>query len=1156
MPLRALSLALLLAASASSGAVAQVPDASPLETLAQGHIRRAQSLARSPRGAVELIRLQALRDELPDLEPLARTYRALARDARADPFVRTTAGAFLADVERARGRTREAEQAAGELHPLRDFYVVGGFDNEGKAGCDTAYEPEKGLDLKAVYPVRGYEVGWRKLPAHSFDGLVDLAAVVRPAQNAVAYAATVVTAPRAGPIRLALGTSGGHRLWLNGALAHRSDRYNAARPDQTRLQLQLAQGPNLLLLKVCGQSAPLGFHLRFDPVEGQAVPGVSTPEALPAFPKAFRPHARLLPTLASELERQVKQSPRDGSLRGDYATTLAHTRAFDELERTAAVEAEQAAALAPADPELLLLAARLREDDVNLRRRYVEAAVAAVPNSARAQLALATHELQREHPELALPILEGLVQRFPRFGTARIHLARAYEALGEGPRAVSVTEQAFRDLPRLPAVVRDAAGLSLREGRLAEAIERWRAALALRQDDLHARRALASLLSDAARVDEATQELDRILAQDPFDNATRLARAELAAANGRFPEAQAVFAAARALSPEDPEVYEREGRALLQSDPNRKADALKAYERALALRPQNPALREALRSLTGDNASYGARHTLDMSELAREAESYRASEDAVTLGETTYVRVQSSGLSSRFHQLGVKVFTQRGVDAFRSQSVTYSPDRQEVRVLKARITKPDGSVVESFNESDRAINEPWSGMYYDARARVISFPGLAPGDVLELQYRLDDTARENLLSDYWGEVDYVQSTTPKLRYQYLVDMPENRPLYWNSEAAGAKGLEHRRDTVGGGRALYTWRAARVSKVVPEPSMPGWAEVVSTLHVSTYQSWEQVGRYYWGLIRDQLAPDDELRKTVAQLLKNVDRKNPEAVTRALYQFVVSHTRYVALEFGIHGYKPYRVDRVLARRFGDCKDKASLLYAMLKVAGVDSRLVLLRMRHLGRLDMQPASLAAFNHAVVYVPSLNLYLDGTAELHGARELPVSDRAANVLVVEPEGRSEFLTTPEATPEENLTHLSLEVALTPDGAASLSGKTVVRGANAPEHRRSYQSPATRKSTVEQGWAQTFPGATAQEVSLSNVQALDEDVTLSYRMRIPRYAEQLPRALRFNPFGAGRTYAQTFAPLSERRFDLVLPGPWVNRFSFRYALPAGFSAEL
>ncbi len=96
-------------------------------------------------------------------------------------------------------------------------------------------------------------------------------------------------------------------------------------------------------------------------------------------------------------------------------------------------------------------------------------------------------------------------------------------------------------------------------------------------------------------------------------------------------------------------------------------------------------------------------------------------------------------------------------------------------------------------------------------------------------------------------------------------------------------------------------------------------------------------------------------------------------------MVSNTRYVALEFGIHGYKPYRVDRVLARRFGDCKDKASLIHTMLKVAGVDSRMVLLRMRTLGSLVEEPASLAAFNHAIVYIPKYEMFLDGTAEFHG---------------------------------------------------------------------------------------------------------------------------------------------------------------------------------
>ncbi len=120
-------------------------------------------------------------------------------------------------------------------------------------------------------------------------------------------------------------------------------------------------------------------------------------------------------------------------------------------------------------------------------------------------------------------------------------------------------------------------------------------------------------------------------------------------------------------------------------------------------------------------------------------------------------------------------------------------------------------------------------------------------------------------------------------------------------------------------------------------MPGWAEVVyRRCTCPPTRRGTQVGRYWWGLVRDQL---DAQRRAEEDGGEAAEGRGPQGrrrkVVAAIYDFVVTNTRYVALEFGIHGYKPYRVDRVLARRFGDCKDKASLIVAMLKVAGVDAR-----------------------------------------------------------------------------------------------------------------------------------------------------------------------------------------------------------------------------
>ncbi|WP_163866408.1 DUF3857 domain-containing protein [Myxococcus eversor] len=1102
--------------------------------------------ASSPRGAAGLLRLHSLVDEVEDLTPLVSTYSYVASRRQFDANTRATAQLLLLDTERARGRLTRAGEVKTWMGFMGDYYVVGGFDNEGKSGCDTDFGPEAAsLDLGATYAgAKGRQVSWRKLTANTADGYVDLATAVRPNREAVAYAVTWLESSQETRVALGLGTSGAFRLWVNGQLAAKEDRYNLPRPDQSRVSVKLRKGLNRVLLKVCQETGPLGFYLRQESPSVRA----SLPAKAPAVERGAAPAPQTLPTLTSALRAMVERNPDDAALRGDYARVLGFFRGFDDREHTATAEATRAAELAPKDARLQMLAASLQRDDLNERRRFLEAAVAADPTLPEARVALADFELERGHPERVIALVTPVLEKTPEDASARLVLARAHEALGERPRSHALVEEAFRYQPRQPRAVRNAAQISRQLGRNREAMDRMRVVLALRFDDTGTRRALASLLADSGEVEAAEREYAQLVALNPFDNGSRVRLAELKASNGEVEPAMALFAEARALSPDEPEVYEREGRALLAA--GRREPALAAFEKSLVLRPQNPGLKEALRALKGEGAGAGMQHVVDARPLAKEAEAY-VHEDAIYLVDNTFVHVQKSGLSSRLTQMVVKVQNARGVDAFRTLPITYSPDRQEVRILRARVTKTDGSVVESYGENDRNINEPWTGMYYDARAKVLSFPSLAAGDTLEVTYRLDDTAQENLLSDYWGDVESVQGVYPKLRFQYLVEMPKERPLYWNKSRL--QGVESTQEPVDGGRVLYRWNSKHVAKVVPEPGMPGWAEVAQNLHVSTYQTWDQVGRYWWGLVRDQLQPNTELKQTVDQVLQGVDRKNELAVVRAIYNFVVTNTRYVALEFGIHGFKPYRVDRVLSRRFGDCKDKASLIHSMLRVAGVDSRLVLLRMRNLGALDAEPASLAAFNHAIAYVPKFDLYLDGTAEFHGAKELPSADRVANVLVVEPDGKSTFLTTPEAKAEDNATGLKMDVTLRADGSAEVKGVSSVSGQSAPEYRRAYRPEATRKSTFERAWAQSFPGLTVNQVSLSDTTRLDDDVTMDFLMSIPRYAEVMPNAVRFLPFGTGRTYQQAFAPLAERRFDLVMQSPWVNNFNLRYTLPAGWS---
>ena len=682
-----LALTLVLSARLDSPVTERV-EALAKETLAKSN---------EPRAAAPLIRLRELLDEVDDLNLLAEPLNQLLSRRGTDPFVRTLAQRFLADVERARGRTVKASEILAEFGFVRDWYLVGSFDNEGKSGCDTDYGPESAIDLKATYPAAGREVGWRKPEAHAFDGFVDLSVSLRPNSGAVGYALSFLEVDAETRAALSLGVSGGFRLFINGVKVAGDDRYNLPRMDQRRVEVRLRKGLNRVLLKVCQAGGPYGFYLRARGPKGPL--SAKLPDTVPLIDWGSAPAPTALPTLAETLERQLKANPANAELRADYATVLAHTRAYPDTEKWPEREAERAVLQKPQDVELALVAAGLA-DDVNDKRAHLTQALVLAPRHPWARLKMAQLELGREHPEVALKAASALLQDFPRFAPAWDVKLRSLMVLGEKVAALRAAEESFTLLASVPSIAREAVSASRRADRLDEAAGRTRAVLGLRFDDLDARRGLAALLADLGRVDEAVQQYEKVLALDPFDSASLLRLAELLAANGRLAASKAAFARVRALAPDEPEVHEREGRSLLHA--GEKDAALLAFQRSLFLRPQNPALKELVRTLRGEEAGAGSVEAFPLERLLAEAKSLK-DDDAVILADVKHVRVQTSGLSSRFEQLVVKVLSSRGVESYRTIPITWTPDRQEVRVVKARITKPDGSIVESYAEQDHPV---------------------------------------------------------------------------------------------------------------------------------------------------------------------------------------------------------------------------------------------------------------------------------------------------------------------------------------------------------------------------------------------------------------------------------------------------------------------
>ncbi|HEY3585932.1 MAG TPA: hypothetical protein VGK85_02215, partial [Myxococcaceae bacterium] len=137
----------------------------PLPAEAQARAKEALAQSHSVRGAAALIRLRGLRDDLADWRPVDATFARIAADAKAEPFTRTLASQVLADLDVTQGRVAEAQRRLRALGYVQDVYVLGGFDNEGKGGCDTDAGPEQTLDLGTSLQAKGHLARWRKTTA-------------------------------------------------------------------------------------------------------------------------------------------------------------------------------------------------------------------------------------------------------------------------------------------------------------------------------------------------------------------------------------------------------------------------------------------------------------------------------------------------------------------------------------------------------------------------------------------------------------------------------------------------------------------------------------------------------------------------------------------------------------------------------------------------------------------------------------------------------------------------------------------------------------------------------------------------------------------------------------------------------------------------------
>ncbi|HEU4407917.1 MAG TPA: DUF3857 domain-containing protein [Polyangiaceae bacterium] len=829
------------------------------------------------------------------------------------------------------------------------------------------------------------------------------------------------------------------------------------------------------------------------------------------------------------------------------ARYLALTGGEDRKEHPARDFAQRAAEAAPTT-ERFLLASELAEDR-NAAGEWLRRARARIkPGEDDSELLVAEglHARSGVNWREAVPYFERALARDPRNVAALLGRVELYAEAGLRQTTVATLERASAEQPHAVALLRLLAHQYRASGRQAEADEAEERYLRLRFDDPTALRRkveVALARRDRAAVDHWTE---RLLALDGSSLNTVEFVARSLRALGEAPRALALLERRLEAAPDDVEAM----RVLadFHAEAGRREEQLKLLRQVLSLRPQAKDVREYVEHArpTAPRRDEAFAWAPDRVRALAKAPA-QAGFAKRTLRDLQVTTVHPNGLASRFHQVVFQPLTEEAAEDARQYAFTFQAGRDVVDLRAARVYRANGAVDETVETAQAPVDNPAIAMYTSTRSFVVQLPRLAPGDVVELRYRVDEATPRNDFGDTFSETAYFQAFEPVASAEYVLVTPRARRV----PLRVPEGLKVKRDERDEGEVhIARVSADHVAPLLPEPLMPPLAEVAAPLSASTFASWEDVGRWFWGLAREQLDADDETRKLARELTKGLTDEREKV--RAVYDFVVQKTRYVALEFGIEGFKPRRCTLTLSRGWGDCKDKAVVIVTMLRELGIPARLVLVRTGMRGLAPTDAPSYAFFDHAIAYVPSLDLYLDGTAEYTGMAELPPMDRGALGLQIV-DGQGKLVRLPEPPAAETRRARAIDLTLG-DGAAALDLRVESTGAFASELRQRYHPESTRRARALEDFGREFGGLSLQSGAAGLEVGRPDDIERPVQLRLRGRALGITRAeggdygLQVAPLGS---LVGHYAVLSSRRHPLKLPFRATYEDEWTIRLPAG-----
>ncbi len=356
-------------------------------------------------------------------------------------------------------------------------------------------------------------------------------------------------------------------------------------------------------------------------------------------------------------------------------------------------------------------------------------------------------------------------------------------------------------------------------------------------------------------------------------------------------------------------------------------------------------------------------------------------------------RFEDDGTGVRELQVRIRVQSEAGVQQLGQLAFGYNAANERMEIDSVEVRKADGSATAASTSAVQDMTAPVARdapVYTDTRQKHVTVPGLRPGDTLA--YHITTRVHTPLApGQFWMEYDFIKEAIV-LDEQLEVDVPRQRAVKLKTQPGLDPAVTQSAD-----RRIYRWKASNLKRESDGHAQPKQKAAKKSegpaLQLTTFQSWEEVGRWYAPLERQRAVPTASIRARAEELVRG--RATDAERVEALYDFVAKNFRYVSLSFGVSRYEPHAAAEVLANQYGDCKDKHTLLAALAEAIGLRAFPALISTSR--KMDADVPSPSQFDHVITVIPVGQewFWMDSTTGVAPFRLLSANLRHKKALVI-----------------------------------------------------------------------------------------------------------------------------------------------------------------